>query len=417
MNNLFQKGITLALTLGVSVSMVLPASAATYSDVDWHWAKKDINKMTDLNVFEGYGDTTFRPNRYITRAEFVQVLMKALGMGRGGRASANFNDVPQNHWAAPLIGMADAKNLVEGYPDNDFRPSANITRAEALAILSKVTMGQDPGNSKVEQILKNYRDGYRIPEWDRTQVAKTIHYDVFKSAFKQSNAVLPYQKVTRGEAAYLLSNLLRHNELARQDEIEIHHKWAKVVPEQSIRFPQGIDRRRTKSTYTVTVATPISSEFTTEGDMITVVLNEKLVTSNGITIEPGSKMFGKVREARQASWGENGMVAFEFDRVMTPDGKEYDLKGTLATSDSSLRGDSNPAVQAPGSSYDALKAQIKSEAGAHSRHQKEDVFYKNIYKVETSANGIVDKNQDSFVLVGVGDKLEVNFTGPAKLIR
>ncbi len=416
MSNLFQKGITLALTIGVSVSMILPASAAMYNDVNWHWAKKDIQKMTDLNVFEGYNDGTFRPNRNITRAEFVQVLMKALGMNRG-RASANFSDVSSNHWAAPLIGMADAKNLVEGYPDNEFRPSAHITRAEALSILSKVTLGPAPGNAKIEQILKNYRDGYRVPEWDRAQVAKAIHYDVFKSAFKQSNAVLPYQKVTRGETAYLLNNLLRHNELARQAEIEVHHKWAKVVPDQSIRFPQGIDRRRTKSTYTVTVATPISSEFTTEGDEVTVVLNEKLVTSNGVTIAPGSKIFGTVNTANKANWGENGKVAFEFNRVMTPDGKEYDLKGTLATSDGSLRGDSNPAVSTPGSSYDALKAQIKSEAGAHSRHQKEDVFYKNIYKVETSANGIVDKNQDNFVLVGVGDKLEINFTGPAKLIR
>ena len=129
MNNLFNKGITLALTIGVVAGMTLPANAASYNDTYRHWAQKDIESMTDRNVFEGYGDGTFRPYKDISRAEFVQVLLKSLGMDRGARGgSSKFSDVPSSHWAAPLIGQADAKNLIEGYPGSEFRPSAPITR-------------------------------------------------------------------------------------------------------------------------------------------------------------------------------------------------------------------------------------------------------------------------------------------------
>lgn len=412
MRNLINQGIALAVTVGMTASMAVPAFAAAYHDIDSHWAKKDIEALTQNNVFEGYGDGTFRPNQFITRAEFVSVLMKALGLGNS-RMNANYSDVPGDHWAAGLIGAADAKNLVDGYPDNQFRPTERITRAEALAILAKVTMGETPDNQRADMILNNYRDGQRIPDWSRNAVVKTIHNDVFKSAARNYNVVNPNQPLTRGETANLLFSLMRHNELARQQQIEIHHQWAKVVPDQNIQFPKGLDRSRTKSTYTATVATPISSEFNQPGDKVTLILNEKVVTPNGISLLPGTKVFGEVHEVRPANWQESAMMNIAFDRVLTPDGKSYNIQGTIATSDGYLHGNSNPAVNGGDSSYQALKAQIKSEAGAQTRHERQDVFYKNPFSVETSMNDFFDDNQNNFVLVGVGDRLELNFSGPA----
>lgn len=414
MKQFLTRGIALAATVGVLATTVVPAFAASYKDTYRHWASKEIESLSEKGAFVGYGDERFRPYNYITRAEFVSATIKALG-GKGAGSDSQYSDVYSSEWTTPYVNQADAKDLIEGYGQKDFRPNKPIARGEALAILSKVTLGGELAEGKVEQILKNYRDGYRVPTWNREAVAKAINYDVFRSDAKYYNLVNANEKITRGEAAYLIYNLLEHNEKARQEEIEVHHKWAKVVPEQTIKFPQGFDHRRTKSTYTTTVATPISSEFTTAGDQVTLVLNEELITSNGVKILPGTKVFGEVKEVRPASWNETAAVNVEFDKLQTPDGKMYDVKGSIATSDGYLHGNSNPVAKAPESSYEALKSQIKYESGAHSRHQREKVFYQNPYSADTPGEKFVDENQGNFVLVGVGDKLELNFFGPATL--
>jgi len=413
MTSSFVKGIALAVTVGV-VATAASALASTYVDTNRHWAAKQINALSEKNVFVGYGDNYFKPNALITRAEFVSALMKALG-ANGSSAGNKYNDVSDAQWTTPFINQADAKKLIEGYGEKDFQPKRAINRGEALAILSKVTLGETLSEAKTEQLLKSYRDGYRVPEWNKEAVAKTINYDIFRSDAKGYNVINPTEKITRGEAAYLIYNLLNHNDIARQEQIEVHHKWAKVVPEQTIQFPQGIDHRRTKSTYTTTVATPISSEFNTVGDKVTLVLNEEWITPNGVTILPGSKVYGQITEVRPASWNQTAAVNIGFDKVVTPDGKTYDVEGTIATNDGFLHGDNNPVKVSPQSSFEALKSQIKYESGAHSRYQREQVFYQNPTTTDQQANVFVDENLPRFVLVGVGDKLELNFTGPAML--
>lgn len=40
-----------------------------YKDIDKHWAKREIEKSTELGLFKGYPDDTFKPEEKISRAE------------------------------------------------------------------------------------------------------------------------------------------------------------------------------------------------------------------------------------------------------------------------------------------------------------------------------------------------------------
>lgn len=49
-----------------------------------------------------------------------------------------FKDVPKSHWAAKDIARAAELGLLKGYPDGTFKPEANITRAEAAVVTTRL---------------------------------------------------------------------------------------------------------------------------------------------------------------------------------------------------------------------------------------------------------------------------------------
>lgn len=51
---------------------------------------------------------------------------------------AEFSDIDDSHWAYDDVMTCVSKGVVQGYPDGTFRPSANVTRAEAAAIVYRI---------------------------------------------------------------------------------------------------------------------------------------------------------------------------------------------------------------------------------------------------------------------------------------
>jgi len=104
-----------------------------FSDIDM-WAKKEISELASADIVKGYGDGTFKPDNAVTRAEFVTMLMRIIdNYGK----SAPFADV-EGHWAEMYIAKAYEYGYIKGYEDGTFRPDNTITRAEAITIISEV---------------------------------------------------------------------------------------------------------------------------------------------------------------------------------------------------------------------------------------------------------------------------------------
>jgi hypothetical protein len=95
-----------------------------------HWAVDYIVYLTDNNIISGYPDNTFRPSNNITRAEFAKIVVMALGASLPTSYKGYFPDVPSTHWAWKYIEKAKELGILKGYPDGSFRPGKEITRAE-----------------------------------------------------------------------------------------------------------------------------------------------------------------------------------------------------------------------------------------------------------------------------------------------
>ncbi|WP_419889376.1 S-layer homology domain-containing protein [Paenibacillus xylanexedens] len=185
----------------------------TFTDVAQHWAKTEVNDMGSRMVIEGITDTTFEPNRGVTRAEFAAILVRGLGLKPGERVNS-FKDVNGNEWYADAVTTAASYGLIDGYEDGTFRPQAQITRQEAMALIARAmtVTGMEPAASagNVQQ-WSDYADAEQVASWAKEAVASSISTGLVSGRGKDT--IAPNQSITRAETAAIIRRLLQQSGL------------------------------------------------------------------------------------------------------------------------------------------------------------------------------------------------------------
>jgi len=170
-----------------------------FSDIESHWAKDSIIEMAARGYVKG-SDGLFRPNDNISRAEFVSLLIRVLGMGNED-AIPKFNDVKATDWFAKDVAIAAEKGYVKGYEDGTFKPNSPISRQEIGTIIGSL-LEDDVTNA--HEILSIFSD--EVPEWAKVPVAKTVKAEIIKGL--PGNIFGGAQNTTRAEAAVMLLRYL-----------------------------------------------------------------------------------------------------------------------------------------------------------------------------------------------------------------
>lgn len=82
------------------------ADQLQFTDLDGAWGKDAVISLADKNIINGYEDATFRPNRFITRAEVTAMSVKAVNRPDTDevrvalrKKGSPFTDVTESHWA------------------------------------------------------------------------------------------------------------------------------------------------------------------------------------------------------------------------------------------------------------------------------------------------------------------------------
>ena len=98
------------------------------------WACKAISTLSNAGIINGFEDGTFRPNAYITRAQFIAMTARFETVVPG--LENVFTDVPETHWARDEIAYAAYQGWLSDR--GTFRPQENITRVETMEIINNV---------------------------------------------------------------------------------------------------------------------------------------------------------------------------------------------------------------------------------------------------------------------------------------
>ncbi|MGB4608637.1 MAG: S-layer homology domain-containing protein, partial [Sedimentibacter sp.] len=141
-------------------------------------------------------DGLFRPDDKISRAEFVSLLIRVLGISNQD-AVLKFTDVKPGDWFAKDVALAAEKGYVKGYEDGSFKPNSPITRQEIGTIIGSL-LEDDVTNA--DEILSLFSDD--IPQWAKLPVAKAVKAEIIKGL--PGNIFGGVQNTTRAEATVML---------------------------------------------------------------------------------------------------------------------------------------------------------------------------------------------------------------------
>ena len=118
-----------------------------FSDISGHFAKAYIDELVSGGIINGYEDKTFRPDDLITRAEAVKLIVCAMKLQPIQNPNLKFNDnsnIPS--WARGYIQVALEKGITNGYDDNEFKALKNVSREE-LSVLAIRAFGGTKGEN------------------------------------------------------------------------------------------------------------------------------------------------------------------------------------------------------------------------------------------------------------------------------
>ncbi len=98
------------------------------------WAANSISTVTKANLMKGYSDGTFRPNQPMTREEVAALFNNITDDGTAAFLSSKFKDITSDRWSALAIESVARKNIISGYGDETYKPEKYMSRQEFAVV-------------------------------------------------------------------------------------------------------------------------------------------------------------------------------------------------------------------------------------------------------------------------------------------
>ncbi len=239
-----RKIIIILMTLLVALSiLILPACAAAFTDVAAnHWAFNEISLLTEKGIVSGMGDGTFAPDTFVTREQFIKLLVLSCGIDVFGleyfedNSTRNpqicyFSDVSGKFiwsesmsdyiktwsWSAPYVYTAVMNGIVK-YSDYTptyvpgeyaesgsgedrflFYPEQPLTRDETARYISRAL-------SLVDGERLKFADSDKIAHKD--DVSRAVQAGLLKGF--EDNTFRPDNNTTRAEMAVIMMRIIQY---------------------------------------------------------------------------------------------------------------------------------------------------------------------------------------------------------------
>ncbi|WP_096203090.1 C40 family peptidase [Bacillus sp. FJAT-45350] len=126
-----QAAVMLATSLGLETDDYTSLLNDISND---HWAAGSIKAVTDAGYFGGLVTDSFKPSQALTREEVAYLIATAFEL-QNESTSITFTDIDPSHWAYEEVNGLVSSGVISGFPDNTYRPSEDVTRAQFAKIL------------------------------------------------------------------------------------------------------------------------------------------------------------------------------------------------------------------------------------------------------------------------------------------
>ena len=184
--------LALSLCLVLSLCPFFPTARAAD-------AESALDKLVNWGVVHGYPDGSLRPERTLTRAEFVAMVNRAYGYTETGPTP--FEDVSEASWYHDDIGTAYNAHYFNGVSPRRAGPDTPLTREQAVVLLAR-NMRLDPVAGEVVE----FNDGRDFGAWSRGYARAAAQLGII-NGYGDGN-FRPGNDITRGDMATMLQRAL-----------------------------------------------------------------------------------------------------------------------------------------------------------------------------------------------------------------
>ncbi len=184
----------------------------TVKSVENHWAKEVVNDMASRLVI--FDTENFEPNKGITRADFAEYIVRALGIYREGEHENTFKDVSATGDRTLAVLIANEYGIVTGYSDGTFRGDNQITREEAMTMYQRAMKITDLTGTDTNR-YQSYTDYGQVSKWATPYVNDVLAAHVFNGT--TATTISPKSILTYAESAQAIENLLIESKLINQE--------------------------------------------------------------------------------------------------------------------------------------------------------------------------------------------------------
>lgn len=186
-------------------SPVTGTSVKTFNDIVGHWAKTTIEELATRGVINGVSSTSFAPDASITRAEFVALAARSVGIKEVSYNGA-YADVYEADWFSKTVQAAKNAGLIdENMTWEGFSGYSSISREEMTSIV--VNAYKAAKNQEApKQDISSFEDKDSISEWAKGYVEGALGLGIIKG--KSETIFDPVSNATRAEAATMIKRLM-----------------------------------------------------------------------------------------------------------------------------------------------------------------------------------------------------------------
>lgn len=112
----------------------------TFDDVQDHWAKEHVEVLATTGYVRGHSATTYAPDSGVTREEMAVILVRVLGIeGQKAAAPVAFSDHANiQDYAVDAVYRLVELGVYKGHSEGNFAPQQVLTREEISALFSRV---------------------------------------------------------------------------------------------------------------------------------------------------------------------------------------------------------------------------------------------------------------------------------------
>ncbi len=146
------------------------------------WSTKAIASLSKGELLKGYEDGSFRPNEKMTRAEVSKVI------ARFTDTIVLETQMPDiiGHWAEDYINTVQNQGWIKGYEDGNFKPNEYLTRAEFVTMMNSL-LDRKLNKKNLSLDIKSFKDS-KDTSWYYEQIIESTNGHKYEPKRKEDGS-------------------------------------------------------------------------------------------------------------------------------------------------------------------------------------------------------------------------------------